>query len=180
MKIRVYLPRTKGIFNPAPMVDFALKKIRQIDNPENTEPDPIWMALLLAAAVDDSEFHDRFKKMIIASSDEPGRILAMSHMFLSVLDLLPPDHSTYTGRCCSSDEAICQDILQCALSEGTRMLSEECLYLDVFRLLVRSGLQFYNQQLSQFEEMCSNTDPVTLVHRGIQIATVAMSREATN
>jgi hypothetical protein len=182
MKITVRIPRSVPSVDPQLLVKFAVKKISQVKRPSRTEPPAIWIALVLAAVADDLKFYNRFREAISSTSASADKILGMSDtLFMPALGRFPYE---YLSDCLNKnpkylfpDERVCRGVLRHAVREGRKMLAEKGCdeFEEVFRVLVKAGLQCYSFRLAQFEEVCESCvgDPENLVRKGMEIVRVA-------
>jgi len=182
MKITVRIPRLSTSVDPQLLVKFALKKISQVKRPSRTEPPAIWIALVLAAVADDLKFYNRLREVISSTSASADEILKMSDtLFMPALGRFPYE---YLSDCLNEnpkylfpDERACRGVLRHAVREGRKMLAEKGCdeFEQVFRVLVKAGLQCYSFRLAEFEEVCESCvgDPENLVRKGLKIIKIA-------
>ena len=176
MKIRVKIPRSRPSVDPELLVRFVVKKCSETVESEYTEPPPVVVALALAGMSQDLNFYNRLKDLI-CSSDAADNILKVSNdLFIPALGLFQgrqsPDDPEHEGENLFPDEHNCKQVLEYALREGRKMLSEEDYeFVRVFEILIRAGLLCCSFRLLQFDEVrdSSQDDPENLIRRGIEI-----------
>jgi hypothetical protein len=179
MKIRVFIPRSNPTVDPQALVHFAMRKLRQVRNPDRREPPAVWIALALAAISADHEFYDHFKGLIASNANTPEKIFKMKDLFITGLgrfqDEYPADCSDEKEEFPFPDEGICRQVLRYAVREGKKMISSEDYgNVAVFQILMKAGLQCFSWRLAQFEDVCESleNDPQNLVRKGLEIIKV--------
>jgi len=182
MKLTVRVARSAPTVDPRLLVKFVLKKISQVKKPSLREPPAIWLALVLACVADDLKFYNRFREVISSSSASADKILGMSDtLFMPALGRFPYEYLSERlnekEEYLLSDERACRGVLRHAVREGRKMIAEKCCdeFEQVFRVLVKAGLQCYSFRLAQFEEVCESCvgDPEKLVRKGLEIIKVS-------
>lgn len=152
------------------LIRFALKRLSEIES-DQTEPPPVLIALVLAAAFQQQRFYDRLKEDVISSSARADEVMRMSHkLFIPALWGLLNDQGAEENLL--PDEEDCKQVLHYALDEGRRILAEmDFEFLQVFNLLIRVGLFRYSFRLYEFECVGQSLqgDPENLIRKGVEI-----------
>jgi hypothetical protein len=166
------IPRQNSSLDAELLVRFALRRLSEIES-DQTEPPQVVMALALAAAFHEKEFHDRLKEDVTSSSLRADEILRLSKaLFVPLLFGQTVDRSDRADENPFPDEESCKIVLHYALGEGKRMLYEKDFeFLRVFEFLTRTGLFCYSYRLWQFESSCRifQDDQTSLVQEELKI-----------
>ncbi|MGO9570480.1 MAG: hypothetical protein ACLP5H_23360 [Desulfomonilaceae bacterium] len=181
MKLTIVVPRPSPGVDPRLLVRFVLRQLSETKEPDSTEPSPVLLALILAAASHDHDFYNRLKE-VISSSDSAEKILGMCEdLFMPALGQIgceqildDPDMGEENPF---PDEQNCEQVLLCALAEGKRILAEKDFeFLRVFEFLTRTGLSCYSFRLYQFDAILQpfQDEPENLVRKGVEIIRAAL------
>jgi hypothetical protein len=171
------ITRSSPLVEPELLIRLIMKQLSETNEPDTTEPSPVLIALTLAAASHDKEFHDRLKELVYSSSDNAEEILGMSRdLFMPALGQTADDQAVDQERSLP-DEQSCRRVLSYALGEAKRILDEKDFeFLRVFKVLTRAGLLCYSFRLCQFESACATVqdDPENVVRKGVEIIKAAL------
>jgi hypothetical protein len=176
MKMTIVVTRPSPCVDPRLLVRFVVRQLSETTEPDSTEPSPVLLALILAAASHDHDFHNRLKE-VISSSDSAEQILRISKdLFMPALGQIEYEQTLDEPHTDAEnpfpDESNCRQVLLCAASEGKRILVEKDFeFVRVVEFLIKAGLLSYSFRLAQFEEVCESNkdDPENLIRRGIEI-----------
>lgn len=92
------IPRQNLSLDTELLVRFALRRLSEIES-DQTEPPQVVMALALAAAFQEKEFHDRLKEDVTSSSENAEDIMGMSQgLFVPVIFGQPVELRIQTKR----------------------------------------------------------------------------------
>jgi len=178
MKTNIDLTDPEGpSIEPSIILTFLIKRFNEVLASEHPKAPAVLLGLGLGALASDTQFFDKYRKIISYSFSKKEETLRSSIEIFQCaldhdLDRRSSQNPPQAEECREMGEKFCRQVMMRAILEGQQMLEEgDFRFVRIFECLAWIALQCDQERLAEFDEIRTsyNDDPEKVVRRGTDI-----------